>query len=226
MAKILYVEDDRDLAMLVVDEMEEEKHIVETMTNGLDAVERLKMTQFDLIVLDIDLPGLGGIEILKAFRKAGGTTAVLMLTGKTAVADKLQGLDSGADDYLTKPFSMSELCARIRALLRRPTSVVTNTINAGGLCLDTARGILSRDGKPIRLQPQDFALMEFLMKHPGQLFTADALMERVWKFDSNVSRDGLRASIKRIRKACDISENLDESIIENLPKLGYRLRNL
>jgi DNA-binding response OmpR family regulator len=223
-AKILYVEDDRDLAMVVADEMEEEKHVVEAVSNGLDGYERLKMSQFDLIVLDIDLPGMSGIEILRNYRASGGTTAVLMLTGKSEVEDKLQGLDLGADDYLTKPFSMRELCARIRALLRRPTAVVTNTICVGALTLDTAKGVLSRGGKEIRLQPQDFALLEFLMKHPGQLFSAEALMERVWKFDSQVSHDGLRSAIKRIRKACDLSGNLDESVIETLPKLGYRLR--
>ena len=136
MAKILLVEDDRDLAGMVLDWLKFEHHLVEVIHNGGDAQSMLKSYQYDIIILDWQLPQITGVELLRDYRMAGGQTPVLMLTGKGAIHDKEAGLDAGADDYLTKPFHMKELSARLRALLRRPGSVVGNTLTARDISLE------------------------------------------------------------------------------------------
>lgn len=226
MAKILLVEDDEDLAITVSDMLKGERHTVDTMHNGLDASEALKNQAYEVIVLDWDLPGLSGLELLKRFRAGGGGTPVIMLTGKGEIAEKEQGFDSGADDYLTKPFHMKELAARVRSLLRRPSMVNANVLTWGDLMLDPSNFEVSRSGQPLRLLPRDFALLEFLMRHPTQIFSAQALLDGVWNYDSDATPEGLRVAIRRIRKVIDEVDDLDVSMIENISRVGYRMRKL
>lgn len=147
-----------------------------------------------------------------------------MLTGKGQIEDKETGLDAGADDYLTKPFSLKELMARIRAQLRRQTGKFANTIKVGDLEMDATEHRITMGGEPIRLQPKDFAVLELFMRHPGEVFSSDSILQRVWNLDGDVGSDAVRTSIKRLRKALDKSENESDSLIENIPRVGYRLR--
>jgi len=224
LAKILLVEDDIDLAVTIDDGLSAERHTVETFHDGLDGHDTLKMTEYDVIVLDWDLPGMTGIDILKNFRAAGGTTPVIMLTGKGEVAEKEQGLDSGADDYITKPFNLKELAARIRSVLRRPPLVQSNVLAYGDLTLDPVKFRVTRGSMELRLLPRDFALLEFLMRHPSEIFSVDTLLARVWQYDSDATPEGLRVAIRRIRKIVDVSDDLSQSVIENIARVGYRLR--
>lgn len=226
MAKVLLVEDDEDLAVTISDMLNDERHTVDTVHNGLDAMEILKNQSYEVVILDWDLPGKSGISILREYRSAGGGTPVIMLTGKSEIEQKEQGLDSGADDYLTKPFHLKELAARVRSLLRRPTMTNSGALTWGPLVLDPAKFELTRDGEQLRLLPRDFALLEFLMRHPTKIFSAQALLDGVWNYDSDATPEGLRVAIRRIRKVIDKSDNLETSMIENIARVGYRMRNL
>lgn len=224
MAKVLLVEDDEDLAVTISDMLKDERHTVDTIHNGLDAMEVLKSQTYEVIVLDWDLPGKSGISILREHRTAGGGTPVIMLTGMSEISQKEQGLDSGADDYLTKPFHLKELAARVRSLLRRPTMSNTGVLTWGSLSLDPAKFEVSRNGAQLRLLPRDFALLEFLMRYPTQIFSAQVLLDRVWNYDSDATAEGLRVAIRRIRKVIDLNDDLETSMIENISRVGYRMR--
>jgi two-component system response regulator MtrA len=150
-----------------------------------------------------------------------------MLTGQTTLDHKETGLDAGADDYLTKPFAMRELLVRIKALLRRSSmSSVANVLAVGSLTLDPDRYIVTKAGKELRIAPREFALLEFMMRHPGETFSAEALLSRVYASDASASVEGLRMAIMRLREAIDQDqpEGAKKSMIENIPRVGYRLR--
>lgn len=220
MSKILIVEDDVDLAGMLEQNLAREHATIEVVHSGLDALDVLAVSDYDLLILDWELPGATGVEICKWYREHGGTSPVLMLTGKSTIVEKETGLDSGADDYLTKPFSMRELAARARAALRRTSSSTSNVLQHAGYKLDPYKYSLARDGKPIALQPREFALMEFLMRHPGEVFSPEALLERIWRSDTEAGLDALRACVKRIRKKL-----ADPDAIETVHGIGYRLKS-
>ena len=224
MAKVLLVEDDRNLAGTVREWLEFEHYLVEWVETGTDALDMMKSYKYDVIIMDLTLPKMDGIEVCKNFRQQGGETPILILTGRGTVPDKELGFDAGADDYLTKPFDMRELVARIRALLRRPGATVENVLRARDLVLDPVKHRLTKDGKEVHLLPRDFALLEFFMRNQDQVFSADTLLSRVWHADSDASSEGLRAAIRRIRKNVDGDAELSDSIIENISRVGYRLR--
>lgn len=219
MAKIIVVEDNVDVADQVRMVLTFEHHTVETLHDGKDASAALRAYDYDVIILDWELPGMNGVEILREYRSRGGNTPVLMLTGKDSVDEKEQGLDSGADDYLTKPFQMKELAARVRALLRRTGAVKENVLTAGALKLDPTRYRATLNEAPLTLVPKEFALLEFLMRHPNQVFTADALLNRVWPSDSESTQEALRTTMKRLRKKVDP----DNLLIKTVHGVGYVL---
>jgi len=221
MAKILLVEDDRDLAGMVLDWLKFDHHLVEAVHAGDEAEDMIKAYQFDVIILDWELPKVSGVEILRNFRNTGGQTPVLMLTGKTNIQEKELGLDAGADDYLTKPFHMKELSARLRALLRRPAATVGNVLKARSLALEPNNFRVTKNGADIQLLPKEFALLEFLMRHSDQVFSADALLDRVWKSESDVSPETVRTCLKRLRRKIDAEG--EQSIIQTLHGVGYKL---
>lgn len=221
MAKILLVEDDDDLCENIEDWLVLEKHLVEVTRDGSDARALMKDFSFDLIILDWGLPNVTGIELLKEFRRNGGLTPVLMLTGKDKIEEREFGLDSGSDDYLTKPFDLRELSARVRALLRRSAQSATNVLKAGYLELDTTKCTLLKEGSLVSLLPKEYALLEFLMRHPNQIFDADKLLDRVWGSDQGVGTETVRTWIMRLRKKIDIDGK--DSMITNVRGLGYRL---
>jgi DNA-binding response OmpR family regulator len=219
MAKILFVEDDNDLANMVRTFLLFEHHTVERIANGREASDHLKTFEYEVIILDWNLPDMSGIEILKEYRGQGGKSPILMLTGKNTINDKEQGLDNGVDDYLTKPFDMRELGARIRALLRRSPALSGNILKVGQITLDTTMHRVHMNGEPLNLVPKEFQLLEFMMRNPGKVFTATALLNRVWPSDSDATEEALRTTIKRLRKKMDP----DGNILQNVRGVGYCL---
>lgn len=223
MPKILIVEDDKDLCLMLSDGLSAQGYLVEMTHTGLEGRDLLLFYQYDLAILDWDLPGISGVEILKELRNKGGQAPVLFLTGKSSVADKETGLDTGADDYLTKPFAMKELLARVRSLLRRPQGYAGSTLSAGDLELDTALHKVSRNGAELKLLPKEFSLLEFFMRHKGQVFTAEAVLNRVWSTESESSPESFRTCLKRLRQKID--QEGQPSLIEYVHGLGYRMNS-
>jgi DNA-binding response OmpR family regulator len=221
MAKIFLVDDDPELLGSVKDWLAKEGHVVEVAADGKEALDRLKFYQYDLIVLDWQLPEASGIEVLEAFRSSGGTTPVIMLTGKTTLPDKEEGLGAGADDYICKPFHVRELSARIKAVLRRPSSLTGSVLEAGHIRLDTVQHQVFVDGKEIHLHRKEFALLEFLLKHPGQVFSQGALLDRVWSSYSDVSPESVYVYMTRLRKKIDIADK--PPLIRTHHGVGYVL---
>lgn len=220
MTKILLVEDDKNMANTVEDWLKTQQYEIDVAYDGDDGAERLLFYQYDAVILDWSLPHKSGLQICQEFRSRGGKTPILMLTGKDAVEDKEVGLDSGADDYLTKPFHLRELSARIKALLRRPVVVVAEMISFCGIDLDTKARRVRRDGVDLNLAPLEYKLLEFLMRNPNEVFAPEALLNRVWPNDSDASNETVRTCIKKLRKKVDIEGS--ESVITNLPGVGYR----
>lgn len=220
MAKILIVEDDESLSRMVSEWLVGEHHTVEVSHDGADAMEKLQFYDFDLVILDLNLPSMGGINILKKYRSSGKETPVLILTGQDRIEDKEVGLDSGADDYLTKPFHMKELSARVRAILRRPSSYVGDKLTSGVLELTPGAHSVKINGKDVVLLPKEFSLLEFLMRHPDQVFSADALLNRVWESASDSSIDALTTCVKRLRKKIDTQGA--PSYIKTVHGVGYK----
>lgn len=221
MAKILLIEDDESLSRMVKDWLVTEQHQVETSFEGKDALEKLQFYEFDLVILDLQLPGIPGLNILREFRSQGGRTPVLILTGKDKLEDKEVGLDTGADDYLTKPFHMKELSARLRALLRRPEGYVGDELKAGAIAVNTVTHKVTLNGDEINLLPKEFSLLVFFMRHPSQVFSADTLLNRVWSSSSDSTIDALTTCIKRLRKKIDMEGK--PSIIRTVHGVGYKL---
>lgn len=228
MAKILIIEDDQDFAAGVSKMLSSELHTVETSLTGRDGMDRCLEGHYDLIILDLGLPDIDGLSICKAYRDNGGTCPVLILTGRNQLVDKVDGLDLGADDYLTKPFHMKELSARIRALLRRPATVKHNELSVGNVVINTVNHTVYKDGQKVTLYPVDYALLEFLFRHANETFNADSLLSKVWSTDKSLTENAVRTSIRRLRRALDGTDGTVEkdSIIETVTRVGYRVNKI
>jgi DNA-binding response OmpR family regulator len=221
MAKIFLLEDEKPLADIVMDLLTAQNHMVDWVNLVSEAKVRLKIYPYDLVILDVNLPDGNGMDVCRGFRDGGGTTPILMLTGRNKVQEKAAGLDAGADDYLTKPFHMDELSARVRALLRRPAAFAGSVLKFDDLELNTGTHRVTKGGTEIQLLPKEFALLEFLMRHSGQVFSADALIERLWPTDSDASPDAIRIYITRLRNKIDTKGQ--QSLISTMRGVGYRL---
>jgi DNA-binding response OmpR family regulator len=221
MAKILLVEDDNELRLMIATCLSFEHYTVESAENGDDAWARLKTYQYHLVILDWALPGMTGVEICKSFRRAGGTTAILMLTAKDKSGEKEEGLDSGADDYLTKPFDNKEFLARIRALLRRTSGRLTDTtLVYDQIVLEPNNFRVHRSGVDVPLVAKEFALLELFMRHPGRMFSVESLISHVWTDNENTSPESVRQHIKNLRRKLESVE--DKPLIETVRGVGYR----
>lgn len=221
MAKILLAEDDKDLHNILRTFLLFEHHAVESSFTGVDADEKLSASEYDLLVLDWDLPGKPGIELVTEVRTRGSSAPILMITGKTSIAEKMEGLDTGADDYLTKPFNIQEFGARVRALLRRGGQTIRqdNVLTISGITLDVARYRVTKDDKPVNLLPKEFQLLEFFMRHPNHVYAPEALLTKVWPSDTEATAEALRSTVKRIRKKIDP----DGVILRTVHGVGYIL---
>lgn len=221
MAKVLVIEDEPDFSELIGSWLKNEHYTVEVVGNGEDGLDRLKFYKYDVIILDWVLPGVSGVEVCRTFRNSGGVTPILMLTSKKHVDEKEAGLDAGADDYLTKPFELKELSARVRALLRRPNAFSGSVLKVGNLVLEPNSFRVTREGEEISLLPKEFALLEFLMRHPNQVFSAEAILDRVWASESEASPETIRTYIKRLRKKLDTEGK--PSMLATVHGVGYKL---
>lgn len=222
MAKVLLIEDNEDLTTMIADWLGHEHYQVEVAHTGNDGMDKLRHYAYDLIILDWDLPQMSGLEICKAFRATGKPTPILMLTGKGDVVDREAGLDAGADDYLPKPFHMRELSARLRALLRRPSGMVDNVLKVRDIELNPRTFVVTKGGDTLNLLPLEFALLEFLMRHQGQVFTPEAILDRVWKSQSDSSPEALRTCMMRLRRK--LGSTKDDSVIRTVHGVGYKLQ--
>ncbi len=220
MAKILIVEDDASLLSMVKDFLEPLGYTVDTSINGKDALEKLDYFDFDLLILDWELPVVSGIEVCKQYRDKGGKIPILMLTGRNLPAQKREGLDTGADDYLTKPFDEGELGARIRALLRRPHTYTGAVLELLDLVIEPDTRRVTKGGREIILLPLEYSLLEFLMRHKDQTFSPDAILDRVWRSGTEVSVDAVRTCVKTLRRK--IANKDGTSIIQTIHGVGYR----
>ncbi|HEY9784785.1 MAG TPA: response regulator transcription factor [Candidatus Obscuribacterales bacterium] len=221
MAKVLVIEDEPDFSELIASYLKSEHYTVEVVDSGEEGLDRLKFYKYDVIILDWVLPGVSGVEVCRAFRGTGGTTPILMLTSKKHVDEKEAGLDAGADDYLTKPFELKELSARVRALLRRPSAFSGSVLKVGNLELEPNSFRVTRNGEEISLLPKEFALLEFLMRHPNQVFSPEAILDRVWASESEASPETIRTYIKRLRKKLDVEGK--PSMLSTVHGVGYKL---
>lgn len=223
MAKILVVEDEADLAKLVRNWLEREHHLVEVAENGIDALTHLQVNRFDVVILDLMLPTLSGMEVCRRYRQSLGKTPILMLTAKDTVEDKAAGLDAGADDYLTKPFHLKELSARVRALVRRGSNQPNNILRLRDIEIDVSEFTVTKGGEEIHLLPKEFRLLEFLLRHPNHVFSAEELLASVWESDTPALLDTVRGHIKRLRKKLDTPG--EPSIISTVYGIGYKLES-
>jgi two-component system, OmpR family, response regulator len=221
--RVLVVEDEVKMAGLLKRALEEEGYAVDVAGRGEDALWFGTENPYDAIVLDVMLPDLDGFEVSRRLRRAGRWSPVLMLTARDAVADRVAGLDAGADDYLTKPFSFAELLARLRALVRRGAAERPPVLLVGDLSLDPARRTVARDGTAIDLTAREFALLEFLMRHAGEVLTRTQLIEHVWDFAYDGDSNVVDVYIRYLRNKVDRPFGRDS--IRTVRGAGYRLED-
>lgn len=198
--RILLAEDEVAMSEAVVDILDYHHYAVDAVYNGADALDYARSQNYDGIILDIMMPRMDGIEVLRRLRSEGNRTPVLLLTAKGEVEDRIRGLDAGADDYLPKPFAMGELLARLRAMLRRRESYVPDVLELGNVALDPARFELRCGGRVQSLSKLEYQIMELLMRNPGMTFSAEALLERVWGCDSDAGVGAVWVYISYLRK--------------------------
>lgn len=221
LAKLLVVEDDKELAAIVVNALQDAHYVVDLVHNTKDATAYVHSVTYDLLVLDWELPDGTGLDICMEYRRAKGAGGVLFLTGRSHMDDKITGLESGADDYLTKPFDMRELLSRVRALLRRPPVVGYKTIVVRDIELDPVEHTVTMAGAELKLYPKEFSLLQLFMLHPKQVFSADDLLDRVWPTDSEASIETVRQTILRLRQK--VEREAEAPLIQTVRGFGYRL---
>lgn len=219
---VLIVEDEKKMAELLKKGLEEENHTVSLAFDGRSALEHARMSEFDVVVLDVMLPEIDGLDVARRLRKSRSQTPILMLTARDAVPDIVKGLDAGADDYLTKPFSFEEFLARLRAVARRGVNPRPICLKVGDLVLDPAARRVTRGSEEIRLSPTEFRLLEFLMRRAGRAVARSAIIQSVWDFDQEVEENTLDAFIRLLRSKVD--RNHARKLIHTVRGIGYTVR--
>jgi DNA-binding response OmpR family regulator len=220
--RLLLVEDDRRLNDALARSLREEGYAVDSAFDGVEGQELAESASYDAIILDILLPRKDGIEVCRALRQHQVAVPIVMLTALDAVADRVRGLDSGADDYLVKPFALHELLARLRALLRRNAPQKGGLLVAGDLCADPATHNVERAGQRIKLTVREFTLLEYFLRHPNQILTRDQIENHLWNYDFISASNVVDVYVRRLRRKVD--EPFAVRMIETTYGLGYRLR--
>lgn len=220
--RILIVEDEPDLLDALKKQLQSSGYSVDGCSNGLDAEDYLKMATYDAVVLDIMLPGIDGLTLMKKMRAEGNTTHVLLLTALDSIENKVNGLDAGADDYLVKPFAYDELLARLRVLLRRRSGQTTNVLEYGGLVMDLNSRTITRDGTEITLSSKEFAVLEYLLRNPGRVLSRDKIENHVWNYDFEGGSNVVDVYIRYLRKKIDTGFN--KKLLHTIRGAGYVLR--
>jgi DNA-binding response OmpR family regulator len=228
--RILVVEDEQDLATAIVTSLRSKGYAIDHAADGATALDRVAVNDYDLVCLDLNLPDADGLDICRAVVSDSRYPTpdrhlpkVIMLTARGSVDDRIIGLDNGADDYLVKPFSLDELSARIRALLRRDTTNGTSVVSGAGIEMDTARHELTYRGEPVPLTVKEFALLRWFLLHPDEVHSAETLLEHVWDEHADPFTNTVRQTISNVRRK--LVEAAGDHPIETIPGRGYRLRS-
>jgi len=216
--RVLVVEDFEVLATAIGTGLRREGMAVDVALDGDDALERLAVTRFDVVVLDRDLPGTHGDEVCRTIVAGGAGSRVLMLTAASAVRERVAGLGLGADDYLPKPFDFAELVARVRALGRRSAAAVPPVLEGGGITLDPGRRVVFRDGRRLELSPKEFAVLECLLAAAGRVVSAEELLERAWDEAADPFTTAVKSTVRRLRTRLG-----DPPVIRTVREGGYRI---
>jgi len=221
--RILVVEDEHKIANALKKGLEQESYAVDVCYTGQDGLDMAETEEYDLLILDLMLPEVDGITITKTLREHKNHTSILILTAKGDISEKIVGLDSGADDYLTKPFSFEELLARVRALSRRPRTVLSSTLTVGDLSLDPATFEVKRGSQEITLSSKEFSLLEYLMRNSGKIVSKDKIINHVWDYDSDVLPNTVEVYIKYLRNKIDKPFPRSRPLIQTVRGFGYKL---
>jgi two-component system OmpR family response regulator len=219
--RILVVEDEHRLANSIKSGLEQELYAADVAYTGTDGYDLASEDAYDLIILDLMLPGIDGLEICRKLRQEQNHTPILILTAKDEINDKVNGLDLGADDYLTKPFSFEELLARIRALLRRPQKTLNSIIKVADLKIDTKLFTVARGSKQIELSNKEFSLLEYLMRHPNQILTKTQITSHVWDYDADILPNTVEVYIRNLRNKID--KPFKKPLIKTVRGFGYKI---
>ena len=219
---VLFVEDESKIADFVQAGLKEQGFVVEYCDNGDDAYLRAMDNEYDVIVLDIMIPGKDGLSILKHLRRSGRNVPVILVTARNELDDRLEGLNLGADDYIAKPFFVEELVARIHAVIRRSVGDRQNLLSVGALKLDRITREVTCDQQVVELTTREFNLLEYLMRAPGRVFTRTQILEHVWGYDFNPNTNVVDVCIQRVRKKIDLAN--EPSWIDSVRGVGYRFR--
>lgn len=220
--RILIAEDEINLQTIIKKRLEKEHYSTDACGDGLSALDYIRAVDYDAVILDIMMPGLSGIEVLRTMRSEGNRTPVLFLTARDTVDDRVKGLDSGADDYLVKPFAFEELLARIRVMLRRDTEHVSDELIIGDLKIDLKSHRVSRGGRDIELSSREFAMLEYMTRNQGRVLRRDQIEQHVWSFDYEGASNMVDVYIRYLRKKLD--EGFDKKLIHTVRGTGYVLR--
>lgn len=220
--RLLLVEDESKIARALKRGLEEERYAVDVVDTGGDALALADVTPYDLVILDLMLPDMHGMDVTRHLRRHKHAVPVLMLTARGALEDRVAGLDSGADDYLTKPFAFAELLARVRALLRRQDAVKSAQLQVGDMTLDTATHGVVRAEREIELSSKEYAVLEYLMRHAGQVVRRNQLLEAVWDYDFHPGSNVVDVYIGFLRRKID--DPFAMKLLETRRGIGYRLR--
>ncbi len=222
--RILIAEDEVSIAKALKIVLEKNKYTVDMVHNGADALGYIMQFHYDALILDIMMPSMDGLEVLQSARKKGIATPTLFLTAKSEVEDRVLGLEAGADDYLSKPFAMSEFVARVKALTRRSSVYISDILSFGNVKLDINRYILTSNDSEVNLNNKEFQVMELLMRNPRQVFSSEHIMESVWELDSQASIDVVWTYIGFLRKKLkQINSDIE---IKTIRGAGYALEEL
>jgi DNA-binding response OmpR family regulator len=220
--RILVVEDNRRLSNALKQSLVDAGYAVDAAYDGHEGLEFATAAPYDAIVLDVMLPGRDGLAVCRELRRQRVATPIIMLTARDTVADRVRGLDSGADDYLVKPFALSELLARLRALLRRDAPQRGPVLEVGDLRLDPATHFVERAGRNVALTARQFALLEFFMRHPNRLLTREKIESHIWSYDFDATSNVVDVYVRRLRRQID--DPFDVKLLETVRGAGYRLR--
>ena len=221
--KILVVEDEHKIANLIKQGLEQEHYVVDVSYEGTSGYDLAISESYDVIILDRLLPGMDGLTICKELRKHGNHTPVLMLTAKKQLEDKVEGLNAGADDYLSKPFAFEELLARIKALSRRPKKTLANIFSVADLTLDTDSYEVKRNKETIALSSKEFALLEYLMRHANKTLKKDQIISHVWNYDTDILPNTVEVFIGYLRNKIDKPFRDKKSLIHTVRGFGYKI---
>jgi two-component system OmpR family response regulator len=221
--KILVIEDNKDIATYIAKGLTEQGHVVDRALNGRDGLLLAASDTYDILVVDRMLPVVDGLTIVKTIRGAGVKAPVLFLTTIDGIDDRVEALEAGGDDYLVKPFAFAELGARVNALRRRPALSGGTVLRVGDLQMDLSRRTVGRGDRLIELQPREFRLLEYLMRHPGQVVTRTMLLERVWDLHFDPHTTVVETHISRLRSKLDQKDS-EATLIETVRGVGWRLR--